>query len=249
MPTPFTHLAIAQRLLKEEGIPADFRALLTAECSAFLLGSVAADARVSGSMGREVTHFYSYDEPIRKHPWRVMLGQHPSLQQSNDAPHRAFLAGYVAHLATDEAWAVKFMHPQFVVKEWNQPRPVRFYALHLLLIHMDERDLNSLETWQPETLLAAEPYSWLPFLPDEPLSDWRDYIGKQIGEEGASETIAILASRLSLKAEHLERAVHSAQEMDVALWQHVSQETLAAAEQVVYEFTCEQLCVYLKEFG
>ena len=63
MPTPFTHLEIAQRLLQDERIPMDIRGILTQEKPAFLLGSVAADGRVDLGSARQDTHFYRYDQP------------------------------------------------------------------------------------------------------------------------------------------------------------------------------------------
>ena len=85
---------------------------------AFQLGSIVADARVASGDGREVTHFYAYGSYITEHPWRAMLRLHPALRQAQDEAHLAFLAGYVAHLATDEAWALKMVRPQFWDKQW-----------------------------------------------------------------------------------------------------------------------------------
>ena len=81
MPTPFTHLETAQRMLVDEHIPSEIRSALALEKPAFLLGSVAADARTNGDLTRESTHFYSYDKGITEHPWRVMLQQNPNLYQ------------------------------------------------------------------------------------------------------------------------------------------------------------------------
>src|SRR5271170_1852458 len=78
MPTPFTHLYYAQRLLSDPAVPAEQRALLNSYRSAYLLGSVVADAHGLAGMKREDTHFYAFDRPMEDHPWRVMMTQYPS---------------------------------------------------------------------------------------------------------------------------------------------------------------------------
>ncbi|MBZ0288780.1 MAG: zinc dependent phospholipase C family protein, partial [Anaerolineae bacterium] len=131
MPTPFTHLETAQRLLRDPQVPAAARALLEAERSAFLLGQIAADARVNSGLLRTDTHFYHYDQPIIQHPWRVMLERHPALLQAETAAQRAFLAGYVAHLCVDEVWLMEMLKPHFGDRDWA-PQPTRFFILHIL---------------------------------------------------------------------------------------------------------------------
>lgn len=248
MPTPFTHLEYAQRLLRDTALPDSHRALLREHTAAFLLGSIAADARIGADVSREATHFYAYDRPIVEHPWRVMLEQYPTLTQAQSLAQRAFLAGYVAHLALDEVWALEWVRPQFVQKEWHQPRAVRFLALHLILIFMDQRDLLLLENWQADTLLRSHPDQWLPFMPDHILVEWRDFIGEQILPENASKTIEILAARIEIAPDALRNILQSQEEMDRRLWRFIAQEDLNKAEPGLYAFTREQMQVYLDEF-
>ena len=249
MPTPFTHLEVAQRLLTDDALPDDLLTHINEHGPAFLLGSVAADARVAAAAGREVTHFYRYDIPITEHPWRVMLNDHPTLQQANSPAHRVFLAGYVAHLAMDEAWNLKLVRPEFVEKEWDKPRAARFLALHLILIHMDERDENHLESWQPATLSQAQPDCWLPFMSDEVLCTWRDFISEQISPDGISQTINIFGERLRIPAQELRTMSQDKDQLQANLWDYVSQATLAHAETAIYYFLREQLCIYWEEFS
>ena len=249
MPTPFTHLAIAQRLLHDTAIPHAYRDLLATHRAAFQLGSIVADARVSSGVGREVTHFYKYDVPMIEHPWRVMLAEHPTLQTSQNEVHRVFLAGYVAHLCTDEAWALKVVRPHFWKREWDGvDLPDKFFALHLILTHMDERDEKLLETWQPETLPRCAPHDWLPFMPDDVLCGWRDLIANQISPDGISQTLAIFGKRLHLEPPKIRETLDDADTMHHRLWQHVPLSLLEAAETQIYAFTRDQLCVYLTEY-
>jgi len=246
MPTPFTHLEIAQRMLVDESIPHAIRTALEAERPAFLLGSIAADARTEGGLLREDTHFYSYDKGIREHPWRVMMGKHPTLQPPKSLSQRAFLAGYVGHLSVDEIWSLKMLGPHFVGRDWA-PRSVRFFMLHILLVAMDERDLRLLFPWQPPTLAEAQPTEWLPFMGDRVLVDWRDFIGEQIKPGGESQTLEVFGSRIHKRPEELRIVLDSPERMQNELWAHITPEILAGVETEMYRHACEQLVTYWEE--
>lgn len=249
MPTPFTHLRIAQALLADEQLAPPYRALLLRQRPAFQLGSIVADARVASGVGREVTHFYAYGRPISARPWRLMLAQHPSLAEANDEPRLAFLAGYVAHLATDEAWALKMVRPQFWERDWrNTERRDKFLALHLILTVMDERDEPALAPWQAESLARCEPASWLPFMTDEVLRGWRDLVARQIMPGGESETLAIFGRRLKREPSEIRRVLDDPALMQFYLWRHVPAAALVAVERQAYAFTRDQLAVYLTEY-
>lgn len=249
MPTPFTHLRIAQELLADERLAPLYRGLLARQLPAFQLGMIVADARVASGLGREVTHFYAYGCPIRERPWRLMLRQHPELTAPRDEAHLAFLAGYVAHLAADEAWALKMVRPQFWERDWlNVERRDKFFALHLILTVMDERDEAKLAPWQAESLRRGEPEAWLPFLSDAVLRGWRDLVARQIAPGGESETLAIFGRRLKREPAELRAALDEPALLRHYLWRHVPQSSLAVVERQTYAFTRDQLAVYLTEF-
>lgn len=247
MPTPFTHLRTAQELLRDEQIPAPVRSALSDELSAFLLGNVAADARVDSGMARVDTHFYNYDRPMTDHPWRVMLDKYPALKQPQTAAQRAFLAGYVAHLSMDEIWSLDMLRPHFVARDWGT-RELRFLMLHVILIYMDERDNRALEDWQPSTLCAASPAAWLPFMSDQVLSNWRDFIGQQIQPGGQSQTLAIFGGRIDKTPQDFRLILDSPEQMQSNLWDHIPRELLQGIEKRMYEFAREQLMRFWSEF-
>jgi hypothetical protein len=247
MPTPFTHLEIAQRLLCDEAVSATDRALLKAERGAFLLGSIAADARVDSGMSRETTHFYAYDRLPNDHAWRVMLQRHPELRTPHSSAQRAFIAGYAAHLAVDEAWGREVLHPRFFLHDWGVGREQRFLMLHVILIFMDERDLTHLEPWHTDYLPRAAPDHWLPFMSDDILRAWRDNIGWQISSVGKSLTLQVLGGRVHKQPAELRAILDSSADMQAQLWTHVPRDFLAQAEQTMYGFAREQMGVYLAE--
>jgi len=249
MPTPFTHLEIAQRLLCDPHVPESTRALLDSERAAFLLGSVAADARNGVGATRESTHFYAYDRPITEHPWRVMLDLFPALAKPRSPTQLAFLAGYVAHLSIDEAWGLELVRPRFVKHDWGTPWERRFLMLHVILIYMDERDLPKLEPWQSVTLPLARPDNWTPFMSDETLRLWRDFIAMQIAPGGESLTTQVFGERLHKKPEEFRAILDSPEQMQANLWVHVPRDILAEAERKMYAFAREQMGVYIAESG
>ncbi len=246
MPTPFTHLETAQRMLRDNEIPASIRVALAAEIPAFLLGTIAADARNSGDLKREDTHFYSYDRGIHERPWRVMLQTHPTLQNPASTAQRAFLAGYVAHLTIDEVWSLDMLGPHFVQREWGT-RGLRFLMLHIILVHMDERDYQLIENWQYNALAQAQPDHWAPFMSDGVLQEWRDFIAGQIAPEGTSQTLSVFGGRINKAPEELRAILDSPEQMQRDLWDNIAPAILAQVESTMYRRAREELCVFWEE--
>lgn len=267
MPTPFTHLRIAQDLLDDEALNPRYRDFLHRQRPAFQLGSIAADARVASGDAREVTHFYAYNQPVVQRPWRAMLRRYPQLRQVRDEAQLAFLAGYVAHLAADEAWTLKMARPHFWAADWQGAhRQDKFFALHLILTVWDERDEIALADWQAASLRRAAPqppadkqsqasyerddnsnYSWLPFMSDEVLRHWRDLVAAQLAPAGASLTLEIFGKRLRMDPAQLRAALDDPSEMRRCLWRFVPQSLLEQVTRLCYAFARDQLAVYLTE--
>jgi hypothetical protein len=243
MPTPFTHLHIAHCLLNDATLADTTRRLITTHQADFLLGSVVADARPEGGK-RADTHFYHYAEPMPDNPWREMFRQHPSLTQPLSSQHHAFLAGYVAHLAADEYWSRYMLKPHFGDATWGEDIKDRFFALHLLLIYMDERDETALDDTTPALLRQSQPENWLPFLSDKEVQDWQDFIARQLETE--SETLHVFGSRIKTPAEDLRRILDDASQMQARVWDNIPPSLLAHMEAEMVVFSREQLEIYLK---
>ncbi len=249
MPTPFTHLIFAQRLLRPQTgavyTPSDTASsVLWDERSAFLLGSVAADARVGAMLPREKTHFYSYGQEMPESPWRVMLRQYPALWTPHSPAQRAFIAGYVGHLAMDELWSRQMVGPYFIAREWG-PRGLRYLMLHIILIHMDERDYPYIEPWQADALKRAHPDEWLPFISDADLGEWQHLIYDQIRPGGPSQTLEIFGERIAKTPTELRAILDDPQVMERDLWRHIPQTVLADVEAEMYRYACASIDEYL----
>lgn len=245
VPTPFTHLAGAWRLLAGPELPEGTRRRLRAELPAFLLGSIAADARVHAAAARDSTHFYSYEPPMAAAPWRVMLQRHPALRRPRDEAQRIFLAGYVAHLGMDEVWTRELFWPRFRQDGWGADRRERVYALHVLLSLLDERDYPVADGGSARALAQARPAGWLPFLGDEDLLAWRDLILRQL--RGSSETLAILSRRVGATAGEFRALLDDAGAQQDRLWRYVSRGQLAGVERNMLAGARGQLQAWLRE--
>lgn len=247
MPTPFTHLAAAQRLLDEPALPAEHRDLFRRELGAFLLGSVAADARNESGTPRAATHFYDFAEQMTDAiPWLTMLGEHPDMWTPCDAAHEAFVAGYVAHLSMDEIWSRRMVGPYFVGGSWGD-REHRWVMLHVILIHMDERDERSLEPWHGEAIATAAPREWTPFLTDTSLRNWRDMIAAQLLPGGQSQTLAIFGPRAHRTPGQLRALLDDDDAMRESLWRHVPPAVHAQIESEMYHHAVRQTASYLAQ--
>jgi len=244
MPTPFTHLEIANRLLCDPLIPEAMCTAFRTYEPAFLLGIICADAKVPRK-DREWTHFYVYTRPLDEHPWRLMMAKYPNLMHPLSPEHRVFVAAYVAHLATDEHWSRYMLKPHFGDSEWGNSIQWRFFVLNLLMITLDERDLRTLTREQAQIMKRCQPHQWLSFIPDEVLFDWRDFVGNQIPD--ASRTLHVLGERVNKTPEELRFLLDTPTKMHSYLWDYVPQSVLAQIEKDMYTFTREQLMVYWGE--
>jgi hypothetical protein len=245
MPTPFTHLEISLRLLNDPLVPQTMRDCLESYRPDFLLGGIIADARPESGK-RADTHFYEYTKPMPDNPWREMFRQHPSLLKPESEAQKVFLTAYVAHLASDEYWSRYLLHPHIAAGNWGNDLRERFYMLHFLLIHMDERDEKRLPSYVPMALSQSEPQSWLPFLGDHLIRDWRDYIAKQL--ETGSETLLVFGGRIDTSSEKMRQLMDDAEFMQNHLWKHLSPALLSETEAKMYEFSRQQMLLYWDEF-
>src|SRR5690606_11612779 len=120
----------------------------------------------------------------------------------------------------------------------------KIVLLHVLLIRMDERDRPLLGAWQAETLNAAHPQTWLPFISDAHLCNWRDLIYQQIKPDGQSQTLDIFGARIQKTPSDLRAILDSPATLARDLWSHVPQSEFERIESAMYEDALEQLCLY-----
>lgn len=241
------HISLAQRLIRDVALPSLARDLLRAQWGAFLLGSIAPDARVSSGIERSNTHFFEYGPQIDPPPDKAMLNRFPELarQAIEDDTRAVFIAGYAAHLAMDEIWCTDILFPMFVNGgDWGT-RETKFLVLHLLLADLDRRDRSLIPPEDYDALAAAIPKGWLPFMTDEGLVAWRNIIAEQLAPGGKNRTTEILGNRVGLAPEMLDATIDDPQKMQELTWNHVPPPRVAAAEEAMYVRSRDAVITYL----
>jgi hypothetical protein len=246
MPTPFTHLHYAQRVYRDLALT--YRAALDAGLNEFLLGSVVADGQGGAGLPRDATHFYTYDRPIEPMPFTVMLNRYPDLAAPADPLCRAYIAGYVFHLAMDAFWTLHMTGPYFGQADWGD-RVQRFLMLHVMLVTMDERDHAALDPALAHAVGEAEPGDWLPFLPIAAVRGWQHLIHEQVKPGGTPLTYAVMAPRVGMEPDDLRALVRDSERIDRDLWPYVPRSLLADREDGMYSFARDTLCAYLANSG
>jgi hypothetical protein len=242
------HMALARRLLTDPQLPRTAHDLLQAEWGAFLLGSIAPDARVSSGFDRVHTHFFEYGPVIDPPPVITMLARHPDLRRSaiQDESKAAFVAGYVAHLAMDEVWCTGVLYPRFLHDDSWATLRTRSMLYHMLLGLLDQRDRSELQDADYRQLSSTAPDHWLRFIGDEGLRRWRDAVASQIAPGASSLTLSILGQRIGMQAS--EMAAFVADEARMApLWQAVPLTQLAAVEEAAHSATRRAVASYLAD--
>ncbi len=236
------HMALAERLSHDSDIPETIRRLLGAAWGAFLLGSIAPDARLSSGLERADTHFFRYGPVVDPPAVTAMLRRYGSLRReaiANDV-QAAYVAGYAAHLAMDETWCVRLLFPYFTL----ETLPERMRLFHMLIAYLDRRDRAKLTDTEYMALASAVPNRWLPFISDQGLIDWRDTIASQIAPAAPSRTLDILGQRVSMTASELAGLLDSEGQME-ALWALVSPSQVASIEEAMYSGTRRTVVDYL----
>lgn len=234
MPTPFMHLHAAARFLQDDSIAFEQRDFLNTHLGAFLLGNIAPDARVSGGINRADTHFFEYGEKVTPHAVTAMLTLHPDLKTAQNS-HRAFIAGYTAHLAMDVVWAETMLYQHFYKRQdWADSR-VRFNMLHVLLCYLDGRDYQQWPENFYDQLHAAQPDHWIPEISDVGLAEWRDLIAHQICPVCQSKTIPLLGTRVDIGESGLRAILESDTRMEQELWRYVPKTVVQSVEIQMYD--------------
>ncbi|MBE2197432.1 MAG: hypothetical protein IAE79_02405 [Anaerolinea sp.] len=221
MPTPFTHLQIAEQIRRQvvaDGRSPDGRLaeLLQTEWPAFYLGSVAPDVQTISGAPRPQTHFYDIPPAPDSQAYPLMLATYPELADAATLlPAQAvFVAAYNAHLLLDLVWYRQISLPYFVDAAGLGSRDHRRLLHHTLLTYLDKQAYLSLPDTAVTTLAAAQPAHWLPFVTDADLLAWRDLLVAQLQPGAALQTAAVYAGRL-----HLSPAILTAY-VDDPTWLH-----------------------------
>lgn len=227
MPTPATHLALGQQMLHsgqqmlhQDDLSPAARHLLDRWEGPFLLGHTAPDVKTISGQRREESHFYTIPRTSDYPAYRILFDMHPELARADllSPPRAAFVAGYIAHLLLDELW-LDDVFERYFLQDWG-PLGERLFLHNVLRTWVDLRDQARLNGTAAQALQRAEPDDWLPFVDDEHVRRWRDWLVEQLTAGHRMETARVLADRMGVPAAEVEAVVQSPEQMERRVFQH-----------------------------
>jgi hypothetical protein len=248
MPAALTHLAAANDLLTDPKLSSRLGARVQARRAAFLLGNIGPDVRAVSGLAREATHFFGIPPSGNESSHHRLLERWPGLADASRlAPeHAAFVAGYIAHLVMDEAWAdlivMRFIYTQGI--RWGRDHPgFRLYSL--LMLYLDTAAAAHLPPDTGEVLAEARPDGWLPFASDADLAAWRDHVAVQARDEGVGLVTRMFAKIMGVSPEELSDVVASEARMQAEVFERVPRRELDRFQRTTHARSRQALCGYL----
>ncbi|HJW89414.1 MAG TPA: zinc dependent phospholipase C family protein [Anaerolineales bacterium] len=249
MPTPFYHICVAESLLAHPALPSSVRRLLKGQLSAFLFGNTAPDVQVVSGQERQATHFFSVPIlPGSQPAWERFLGTYPSLGDPARLPasQTAFLAGYLCHLQADWLWILDIFFPVFgPTCEWGT-FPERLYLHNVLRSYLDFQVLSALPGNTADSLRSVRPADWLPFVEDQHLMEWRDYLAEQLAPGAAAKTVEVFAARQGLSPEEFYSLLNSESRMEAEVFIHLPRSRLQVYRRQLLEENLQLLRAYFQ---
>jgi len=248
------HLALAEEIIRGDALPPAIRCLLTQQRGPFLLGHTAPDVQTVSGQRRDETHFYSIPRTSDRPAHETLFAAHPQLARAELLPpaQAAFVAGYIAHLLLDELWLEDvFLHYFWQDGGTHRTEPrakvlrERIFPHNVLRTWMDRQDQQRLNGSVVTTLRETEPQGWLPFVGDEHLRVWRDWLVGQIGPGGSVQTAEVFAQRMGVPVAEVEAVLRSPQQMEERVFRHIPRAALQSFHDTGYARSVALISEYI----
>jgi len=252
------HLSLAEEILCGDALPSAVCRLLIQQRGPFLLGHTAPDVQTLSGQHRDATHFYAIPRtpppapPLRGEGRRpaheTLFAAHPGLASAETLPppQAAFVAGYISHLLLDELWLDDIFRRYFL-PDWG-PLRERVFLHNVLRTWMDREDLQRLDGSVVTALRGTEPRGWLPFVRDEHLRAWRDWLVEQLGPGRSVQTAEVFARRMRVSVAEVEAVLSSPRQMEERVFRHIPRAALRAFHDVGYERSVALIGWYIRRF-
>lgn len=245
MPTPVMHLVLAGEILRRDALPPATRRLLNQQRGPFLLGHTVPDVQTLSGQARDETHFYSLPRTSERPAHEALFAAYPQLAHAEELPaaQAAFIAGYIAHLLLDELWLDRIFLPYFG-GDWGT-RGERGFLHNVLRTWLDARDQRRLNGSVVTALQEAEPQGWLPFVGDDHLRAWCDWLVGQLEPGRSVQTATVFAKRMGVSVAEVEAVLSSPQQMEERVFRHVPRAALRSFHDVGYARSAALIAAYL----
>ena len=218
------------------------------------LGSTAPDIRAMTKWDRERTHFAGLSVESVGVGTRRMFELHPELSdQGRQSPAtRAFLLGYVSHLAADEVWITTMFRPHFGegcrVAGSELEAHIWDRALQLDMDRKVQTQNNGFPATEgaiPDSERGVE----VSFLEEEVLREWRSWVSRFLGWDFTWERLKRALNRMYRDDDAVQQAVdHFLEQMPHSMeriYQKIPREKLEAYQQRTLAETVAQAREYL----
>lgn len=212
----------------------------------FFFGKTAPDVQVISGQPRPETHFFNVPFLGKTPAWEKMLAEYPQLTQPNLLPpaQRAFIAGYLCHLQADVAWIREIFLPNFGLEaRWGDFKH-RLLLHNVLRAYLDAGILAALPAGIGKCLQGVRPQGWLPFIFDEHLVEWRDYLAGQLRPGAEVQTIEVFAQRQGVPPDTFAAYLGSEARLDSDLFSRVSRQELVEYRDTLVEENISLLKTY-----
>ena len=175
MPPICLHLGIAEEVISRLRHP-----IVDENRGSYYLGSTAPDIRFFIATGREETHFLSLDSEEGTSGVKRMFEAYPELIEDVNLSiaTRAFIAGYLSHLVTDEAWIYRIYRPFFGKSSPLGGDPMANLLDRVLQFELDRRERltsSSISAISNELLNSTAGIA-VGFIDDLSLERWREFV-------------------------------------------------------------------------
>ena len=195
MPNLPTHFSFALETLDA----LDDRSI-RANLGSFLLGSTTPDIRARTKWKRSHTHFAPLSVEKVGVGAQGLFNSNPHLTEAarKSPATRAFIAGYLSHLVTDETWITQVYRPFFGNRDLF-PDPMRANVYdRAVQLDMDRRARSEAPGMDAiiERLHDSDRYVRVGFIDDETLNSWQAWVAHFCARPFSWERLHFLARRM-----------------------------------------------------
>ena len=185
----------------------------------FCLGSTSPDIRAITKRARSEYHFVELDFKTIGEGVSGMFSAYPDLMDAaeHDGATRAFVAGYIAHLLTDETYIVRMFRPYFGESGVFEDLTLAKVFDRALQLDLDRQVWEDVRHTVADVDMVPGNVS-VRFLPESDLTAWTDWVHRVVEGGFSWERLRFMARRiadgkdLSPAYEHAERFLDSVPE-------------------------------------
>ena len=184
---------------------------IQANLGSFLLGSTTPDIRARTKWKRSHTHFASLSVERVGVGAEGLFRSNPDLTEAarKSPATRAFLAGYLSHLVTDETWITQIYRPYFGNRDmFPDPMKANVYD-RAVQLDMDRNARLEAPGMDKiiERLHASDRYVRVGFIDGETLSSWQAWVAHFCARPFSWERLHFMAQRMYRGSPQVEEEV------------------------------------------